>query len=66
MRLISEGLTFDDLRDQAITICYGVCDGMGYNGTIMCPGIIDNYGPHVSVDVMESTMLASNVNLTSH
>ena len=44
---IERGFTFDDIRDEAVVVCYGIVDGMGYNGTVMCDGIIDNYGPHV-------------------
>ena len=41
-------MTFDDIRDPAIEVCYNVTAVMGYDGVVMCPGIIDNYGPHVS------------------
>ena len=46
-RLIRQNLTFDDVRDSAVEVCYNVTAAMGYDGVIMCPGIIDNYGPHV-------------------
>ena len=46
--LFAAGLTFDDVRDEAVVVCLGVTADQGYNGTLMCDGIIDNYGPHVS------------------
>lgn len=41
------GLTFDDVRDLAVSVCLNVTVLMGYDGDVICPGIIDNFGPHV-------------------
>ena len=45
---INQGLEFEDVRDFAVEICKNVTVIVkGYDGDIMCDGLIDNYGPPV-------------------
>ena len=44
---IAAGRTFDDIRDFAVSACYNVTVILGYDGDVICEGIIDNFGPHV-------------------
>ena len=42
------GLEYADVRDELIVVCEGLFNATGLQGEIMCPGILDNYAPHVS------------------
>ena len=41
------GLEFEDLRDIAVEVCWGIVEGQ-YHPHLLCPGIVDTFGPHVS------------------
>ena len=46
---IASNKTFNDIKKQANEICNVVLDMRGIKGHIVCPGIIDSFGPSVSV-----------------
>jgi hypothetical protein len=45
--IIAQGVTFEDVRDDVVQICYGLAADEGVRGDILCPGTIDLQGPHV-------------------
>ena len=46
--LINQNRTFDDVRDFAVDVCKNVTVDLNYDGEIICDGMIDVFGPHVS------------------
>lgn len=48
--VIALGLEYEDIEDVAIEICGNVLEADGYRGDIICPGVVQNYGPHVRQD----------------
>ena len=45
---IERGLTFDDVRDFAVSVCKNITENsLDWDGDIICGGIIDVMGPHV-------------------
>ncbi len=48
---LNQGLDYWDVRDQVLDICYQIVNNSELNSQyeILCPGVCDNYGPHVSI-----------------
>ena len=46
---INQGLTFEQIRDEIVEICYILAEGEEVRGDILCPGAVDIQGPHVSI-----------------
>ena len=46
--MINLGLEYEDIEAIALEICEIVMAAENYRGDIICPGVLPNYGPHVS------------------
>ena len=46
--MIDQGQTFEQARDEVVDICINVAEEEGVDGDILCPGVVDIQGPHVS------------------
>ncbi len=42
------GLEYEDVEQIALEVCELLLQFEGYRGDIICPGVVPNYGPHVS------------------
>ena len=52
------GLDFEDIRDIAVDVCYGIVEGV-YHPDLICPGIVDNFGPHVRKMYISCNLLSN-------
>ena len=46
--VIDLGLEYENIETIAIEVCEIIMANEGYRGDIICPGVVPNYGPHVS------------------
>ena len=46
--VINLGLDYEDIEGISIQVCEVLLGFEGYRGDIICPGVVPNYGPHVS------------------
>ena len=51
-RMVALRNTFEELHDSIMGYCYQLLTKGDLRGDIMCPGIIDSYGPHVSTNII--------------
>ncbi len=47
--VINLGLEYEDIEGIAIEVCEVLMQIDGYRGDVLCPGMVMNYGPHVSI-----------------
>lgn len=45
--ILDANKTFEDFRDEIVFICTVALDATFEKGHIMCPGLVDSYGPVV-------------------
>ena len=46
--VINLSLDYEDIEGISIQVCEVLLEFEGYKGEIICPGVVPNYGPHVS------------------